>query len=193
MNRTIKLLLFSSIFVDTGFGFVEPILSIYIKDNLVGGTIFTAGVASACYLITKSVLQLPFAHYVDKHNDKLKWLVVGTALMTLVPFLYIFCNSVVYIYLAQIFLGIGSALAYPTWLGLWSIHLDKNRESFEWSLYSTVTGIGTAITAGAGAAIAQWFGFKAAFAMVGLLTIIGFMVLLILQKEQTVFKKNPKI
>ncbi len=183
MNRTIRLLLFSSIFVDTGFGFIDPILSIFIKDNLIGGTIFTAGVASTIYLITKSVLQLPFSRYVDKHDDKVKWLLVGTAAMVLVPFIYIFCNNILYIYLAQIFLGVGSALAYPTWLGLWSIHLDKKKESFEWSLYSTTTGIGTAITASLGAAIAQWFGFRSAFALVGMLAVIGFIILWRLQEN----------
>lgn len=184
MNRTIKLLLFSSIFVDTGFGFIDPILSIFIKDSLTGGTIFTAGVASTIYLVTKSVLQLPFAHYVDKHNDKIKWLLVGTAVMALVPFLYIFCSNIWYIYFAQFLLGVGSALAYPTWLGLWSIHLDKNRESFQWSLYSTTTGIGTAITASVGAAIAQFAGFKVAFALVGLMAVVGFLILGLLQNKE---------
>lgn len=182
MNRTTKLLLYSSIFVDTGFGFVGPILTIFIKDNLTGGTIFTAGLASTVYLVVKSVLQLPFSRYVDKHDDKVKWLLVGTAIMATVPFIYIFCTNVLYIYIAQIFLGIGSALAYPTWLGLWSIHLDKHRESFEWSLYSTATGIGTAVIASVGAAIAQWFGFQAAFALVGILTVVGFLILWRLQE-----------
>lgn len=190
MNRTIKLLLFSSIFVDTGFGFIDPILSIFIKDNLVGGSIFTAGMASTVYLVTKSVLQLPFARYVDKHDDKVKWLLVGTAIMTVVPFIYIFCNNIWYIYLAQVLLGMGSALAYPTWLGLWSVHLDKNKESFEWSLYSTTVGIGTAITASLGAAIAQWFGFEAAFALVGLLAVAGFIILLRLQKKEVQLKNK---
>jgi len=183
MNRTIKLLLFSSIFVDAGFGFVEPILAIFVKDNLVGGTIFTAGMASTVYLVTKSVLQLPFARYVDKHDDKVKWLLVGTGAMVVVPFIYIFCNTVWSIYLAQFFLGLGSALAYPTWLGLWSTHLDKKRESFEWSLYSTTVGIGTAVTASLGAAIAQWFGFRLAFALVGVLTVCGFLILFRLQTK----------
>ncbi|MFA6423740.1 MAG: MFS transporter [Candidatus Magasanikbacteria bacterium] len=183
MNRTIKLLIFSSIFVDTGFGFIGPMLSIFIKENLIGGTIFTAGMASAVYLIVKSVLQLPFAHYVDKHDDKVKWLLVGTAAMAVVPFMYIFCANVWYIYLAQIFLGLGSALAYPTWAGLWSTHLDKRKESYEWSLYSTLTGLGTAIIASLGAAIAQWYSFEAAFALVGLLAVIGFVILLGLQKS----------
>ena len=43
MNRIIKLLMISDVFVLTGFGLVQPILAIFIKDNLVGGTIFAAG------------------------------------------------------------------------------------------------------------------------------------------------------
>ena len=54
MNRTIKLLMFSDIFVLTGFGLIEPILAIFIKENLVGGTIFAAGLASMIFLVTKS-------------------------------------------------------------------------------------------------------------------------------------------
>lgn len=183
MNRTIKLLLLSSIFVDTGFGFVEPILAIFIKDNLVGGTIFTAGIASTLYLVTKSVLQLPFSRYVDAHDDKERWLVLGTACMAFVPFLYIFCTHIIYIYIAQVILGIGSALAFPTWLGLWSLHLDKKKESFEWSLYSTTIGIGTAITASIGAAVAQFVGFAPAFALVGAMSVVGTLILLKLQRS----------
>ena len=183
MNRTIRLLLFSSIFVDTGFGFVEPILAIFIKDNLVGGTIVAAGVASTLFLITKSAIQLPFSRYVDKHDDKVKWLLVGTFLMAIVPFLYIFAKNIYLVYIAQIIYGIGSGLSYPTWLGLWSINLDKRHESFEWSMYSTVVGVGTAITATAGAAVAQYINFTAAFVMVGIMTIIGALMLLRLENE----------
>ena len=57
MNRTLKLLTISDIFVFTGFGLVAPILSVFIKENLLGGTLFMAGVASAIFLITHAILQ----------------------------------------------------------------------------------------------------------------------------------------
>lgn len=44
MNRTMRLLLLSDIFVLTGFGLIQPILAIYINDGVVtGGTMLTAG------------------------------------------------------------------------------------------------------------------------------------------------------
>jgi len=131
MNKTIKMLMISDIFVMTGFGLITPILAIFIKDNIVGGTIFTAGVASTLFLLVKSVLQLPFSKYVDSHDDKVRWLILGTLLVTAVPFIYIFSSHIYYIYLAQIIYGIGSALAFPTWLSLWSTHLDTKHEGFE--------------------------------------------------------------
>ena len=114
MNNTIKLLMISDIFVITGFGLIEPILAIFIRENIVGGTIFAAGVASTLFLITKSIVQLPFSRYVDSHKDKMRWLIIGTLLISLVPFIYIFVNHIKYVYLAQILYGIGSGLAYPT-------------------------------------------------------------------------------
>ena len=184
MNKTIKLLMFSDIFVLTGFGLIEPILAIFIKENLVGGTIFAAGLASTLFLITKCIVQLPFSRYVDNHDEKVRWLIVGTLIIAAVPFIYIFAKDINHIYFAQILYGIGSGLAYPTWLGLWSTNLDRQHESFEWSLYSTLTGLGTALTAVVGAAIAEFVGFTPTFVLVGALSLAGCLTLLGLERKK---------
>lgn len=185
VNRTIFYLMISDIFVVTGFGLIEPILAIFIKDNLIGGTIFTAGIASTIYLISKSLTQLPFSLHVDNHGDRddLRWLLRGTLLISIVPFIYIFAEDICHIYFAQLIYGIGSGLAFSTWLGLWSTHLDKNRESFEWSLYSTLVGMGTAFSAAVGAAMAEFLGFVPVFIFVGIMSIIGCLVLYKLRKN----------
>ena len=180
---------------------IDPILAIFIKDNLVGGTIFAAGFASMIFLITKSLIQLPFSKYVDSHDDKVKWLIVGTFLVAFVPFIYLFSTHIYFIYAAQLVHGIGSGLAFPTWLGLWSTHLDKNHESFEWSLYSTLVGLTTALTALIGAAISQYFGFRYAFILVGILSLVGSLILFGLEnkkeKEQSpippYYHKNKRV
>ncbi|MFH1802850.1 MAG: MFS transporter [archaeon] len=186
MNRTIKLLMISDIFVLTGFGLIDPILAIYIKEDLIGGTIFAAGLASMLFLVTKCLVQLPFSKYVDRHDDKVRWLIVGAFIVSCVPFIYIFAHSIKLIYLAQILQGIGSGLAYPTWLGLWSTRLDRKHESFEWSLYSTLTGLGTAATAAIGSAIAEFAGFTYTFVLVGVMSLVGVFVLLGLEKKEEI-------
>jgi len=185
MNRIIKFLMISDILVLTSFGLIDPILAIFFKENLVGGTIFAAGLASTIFLLVKSCVQLPFSKYVDSsnYNVRLRWLIIGSFLISSVPFIYIFINDIKMVYLVQIIYGLGSGLAYPSWLGLWSTNLDKQKESFEWSLYSTLTGLGIALTAVVGAALSQYVGFNYTFLLVGFLSLIGSFVLFALEKQ----------
>ncbi len=183
MNRTIKLLMLSDIFVLTGFGLIQPILAIFINEDVTGGTILTAGMASTLFLGTKSLVQLPFSRYIDRCEKKTRWLILGTALIASVPVMYIFIDNIYQLYLAEMLYGIGSGLAYPTWVGLWSLNLNPGRESFEWSVYSTSTGLGTAATAAAGAAIASLAGFTTTFILTGLMCVLGCGILLMLDRE----------
>jgi len=187
INRTIQLLMVSDIFVLTGFGLIDPILAIYIKDGLTGGTVFSAAFASTLFLLVKSLVQLPFSRNVDKMTDvaRGRWLLLGTLLIATVPFIYIFSSSIEFIYLAQVLHGAGSGLAYSAWLGIWSTHLDKGRESYEWSLYSTLVGIGTAVSAFVGGFVAQYIGFRLTFALVGVFALAGcgFLFVLLRQKK----------
>ncbi|MEJ2635287.1 MAG: MFS transporter [Calditrichia bacterium] len=183
MNRTIKLLMISDIFISTGFGLIQPILAIFIKEDLVGGSILNAGIAGTIFMAVKSVVQLPFSKYVDKHDDKVRWLLAGTFLITIVPVIYIFARHIYLLFVAQVILGVGHGLAYPTWVGLWSLHMDRFRESYEWSLYSTLTGLGSAGTAVIGAVVAQFVGFVHTFILVGLMSLSGFFVLFLLEKN----------
>ncbi|MEX0649959.1 MAG: MFS transporter [Candidatus Andersenbacteria bacterium] len=186
MNVVIMLLLLADIFVVTGFGLIEPILAIFISTNLTDGTIVAAGIASTLFLLTKSIIQLPFSRHVDARGDvsDMRWLLLGTLIITAVPIIYIFSTTVTHMYIAQILFGVGSGLAYPAWLGLWSTHLDKKRESFQWSLYSTLTGIGTAIAAAAGGFVAQYIGFRWTFLLVGLFAFTGCIILFVLLYKQ---------
>lgn len=194
INQTIKLLMISDIFVITGFGLIDPIMAVFINDNIIGGSIFTAGLASAIFMITKGVIQLPFSKHVDSHDDSddLKWLIFGTILIAYVPFIYIFATTIYHVYIAQLLYGIGSGLAYPTWLGLWSTHLDKEKESFEWSLYSTAVAIGTSISATIGAGIAEYLGFKYTFIFVFIMSMIGCTILFTL-RDKIIKTKLKKI
>lgn len=184
INKVILFLLLSDAFILTGFGLVDPILAIFISGDIQGGSIFTAGLASTIFFITKSIVQLPFSRYVDTHDNKIRWLIVGSLLIAIVPFIYILARDIMYIYLAQFIYGVGSGLAFPTWLGLWSTHLDKNHESFEWSLYSTVISIGTAVSASIGAALSEFVGFQFTFGVVGIMSLSGCAVLYILEKQR---------
>ena len=185
MNRTMKLLMLSDIFVLTGFGLIQPILAIFINQGVTGGSVLTAGIASTIFLLTKSLVQLPFAKYIDDHGKKTRWLILGTLLMAIVPILYVTADSMYKIYLAELIYGLGSGLAYPTWLGLWSRNLNQGQESFQWSIYSTSTGIGTAATGTIGAAMATITGFTTTFLLAGVMCLLGCITLFVLESRSS--------
>ena len=60
MNRTIILLTVSDIFLLTGFGLMQPILAIFIKENLIEGTIFVQNLQAGCLLLQKVLCRCLF-------------------------------------------------------------------------------------------------------------------------------------
>jgi MFS family permease len=200
MNKILYVLWFSDIFILTGFGLATPILAIFIKDNIIGGTILTAGMASALYMGVKAVVQIPFSKYVDSHEDKVKWLWIGTFLIATVPFQYLVAKNIYAIYIAQAIYGIGAGIAASAWLSLWSTHLDKNHEGFEWSIYSATVGLGMGIAAFLGGVLATYFGFNTTIITMGILSVIGFLILLYLENkthaekiDEMQFQKHHKL
>ena len=153
----------------------------------------------AIFWVTKSIVQLPFSRLVDKYDDlyDIRWLLIGTVLVIMAPVIYLFAPSIGYIYFAQFINGVGSGLAYPAWLGLWSTHLDKHKESFEWSFYSTCSGLIGAVAAIVGSHVAQQFGFT--YTLIGVIVLASFGVIAILylyyfhkHVQQTKRKKRRK-
>mgnify|MGYP001609006092 FL=1 len=181
-NKTLKLLILSDILVYGALGFVSPILSIFIDNNLVGGGIFTAGLASTIFLTTHAVLQLIFS-YKFNPKDRLWMLWLGTGIIALVPIGYIFSTHIWHLFLAEFFYGLGAAFAYPSWSSLFTSHLEKGKRGFQYSIYSSGLGIGTAITAAIGGFIAEKVGFKFVFMLTSLLAIIGLLILFKLNKN----------
>ena len=185
MNRIIRLLIISDVFLLTGFGLVQPILAIFVAEHVRGGSIIAAGIATTIFLLCKSIVQLPFSRYVDSHRNTIRYLHLGNILFSIAPILYLIDGSIGMIYIAQVIYGVGAGLAFPTWMHIWYAHLDDHHEGFDASAYSTATSIGAAAAAAIGAVIAQLFGFQATFVAVSVLSLIGSVLLFPLAKEET--------
>jgi len=183
MNRTLKLLIFSDIFVLTGFALISPIMAIFIKENLIGGSVAAAGLATAITIIVRCSLQLVFA-YIAKPKHRYSMLILGTSLIATVPFIYLFSSHVTHIYIASFVHGLGAGLANPAWFSLFANNLAKGRKGFEWAIYSSSVGFGSALAAFVGARLASKFGFTPVFSIVGIFVIMGCLILLNLAKEE---------
>jgi len=59
LNRVIKFLILSDLFILSGWGMTSPIFAIYVTEQVKVAGIETVGLASTVYLLLKSGLQVP--------------------------------------------------------------------------------------------------------------------------------------
>lgn len=186
INRVIRFLTISDILMLSGWGLVNPIFAVFVTGQIKGGNVEMAGLAITISLLTKSLVQLPVARLIDKKRGEIDdfWvMIIGSLVISFSAFLYIFANAISHIFLIQIVNGFGSALSYPSWLAIFTRHVDTHKEGLEWSLYFTATDLGGALVAGLGGAIANYLGFQPLFLLVGLLSLLGTAFLFVSYKD----------
>ena len=186
INKVIKILIFSDVLLLTGVGFIYPIFAIFITDRIQGGNIQVVGFAAAVYWIVKSVLQIPFGKYLDKvkgERDDLWFVVIGNILAAIAVFGYIFSSLPWHIYFCQGIYSLGMAMNIPGWSAIFTRHIDKGKEAFEWSTRSTFIGFGAGIAGALGGIIAAEFGFNVLFAGVGIFALASALLPFLIYKD----------
>jgi MFS family permease len=186
-NRIIWVLINSDLLIISATGFLAPILAVFLTKQIHGGSLAVVGFCTAIFWVSKAVVQVPVSWYVDKSDSELTTyniMVAGSLMASVVPLLYyFFARDVWHIYLFQALDGVASALMVPTWLALFTKHIDKHREATEWAIYSNTSGIGYAIAAAVGGVLAERYGFFVIFPLVSLVMLAGTLVLLVIRHQ----------
>jgi MFS family permease len=193
INQVVRTLVISDFFVNAGFSVFAPVVAIFITHQISGGTIETVGFGAAIVQIFKVLVELPVAKILDKNHgeyDDFYSLMFGSILIATVPFLYLFAKEITHIYIIQAIYGVGIAFTAPPWYAIFSRHLDKMQESFEWSLDSVSIGLAAAGAAAFGGLLAQKYGFNFVFIIGGLFAIFGSIMQIRIFKH--IKKKVPK-
>ena len=176
INPVVRLFIVSDFFMLGGIGLLTPIFALFITDFIPSATIETVGIATAIYLITRSVGQMPVGILIDKwrgQRDDMIILLTSTFGFSLVFLSYIFIDSIAQLYFVQFCFGLLSAASFPTWLAIFTRSIDKGREGFEWSAYQTIADLGTAITATVGSLVAATYGFTVLFCLMAVFALTG--------------------
>lgn len=176
MHRVLRALILSDLFILGSFGLVQPIFAVYMMQNVAGTTLTAIGVAVAIQLITKSVLQIMVARWTDEepgNRRELVTLFIGSLLMSLVSFGYIWAANLSVLYVLQFLYGLGGALAFPGWVVIYTRYIRSEKAGYEWSVYSTVVSLGTAAAAAIGAYLAEVYSFTHLFVIIGAFSLIG--------------------
>ena len=191
INKVIKTLIFSDFLFHNGWGLIGPIFAIFITQQIQGGTIASVGLIAATYWLVKSISQPFIAHFLDVtkgEKDDFSFLVFGMYVANLVPLGYIFASELWHVFLLETIRGLAMACVIPSWLGIFTRHVNKGWEAFTWSIQSTTVGFAFAFAAAFGGIIASFLGFKVVFFLVSLFGLLASTFLLIIRNQ--LFKKE---
>ncbi len=176
INHVIKTLVLSDFFINAGFSVFAPIFAVFVTKQISDGSLQVIGFAAALTQIFKVTLQIPIAKYLDRNHgeyDDFYSMLLGSFLISLVPFLYLFASLSTHIYIIAAVYGIGLAFLVPPWYAIFTRHVDKMKENLEWSMDSVAIGIASAGAAALGGILASKLGFQVVFLLGGILAIFG--------------------
>jgi len=151
-------MILSDLFTWGLYGVLSILTGLYLTEKLPGNVIEIVGFGIFLYFITRAVVNIPAGKLVDAlpgNQDEAHMLFFGSLLMG-APFLfYPLIDGPLLYYLLQIVFGAGAALHIVSSKKLIAIHLDKNREGEEFSVYDSSYSIFIAITGLVGGMIAS--------------------------------------
>jgi len=193
VNKIIKILMMSDFFLNLGWGLLSPIFALFVLQKITIGdpakAAEVAGFAALFYWISKSFMEIPIGRFLDKHNgekDDYWFMMIGLFVVGLVPLGYLVSTQPWHIYVFQILHASGMAMTLPSWLAIFTRHIDKGKEAFEWSMETTAIGAGAGIAGGFGGIVASVFGFNALFYFVSFLTILAGLLFLFIKNDVSV-------
>ncbi|MEK7162648.1 MAG: MFS transporter [Patescibacteria group bacterium] len=181
VNRLIRFFVIADLLFWSGWGFINPVFALFIVNRIAGATVVTVGLASAIYWVTKALFQMPVAIYLDKHEgerDDFHALVSGLMLAGIAALSFLLVKTVAGLYLVIFLQALAFGLYTPAWSAIFSRHLDRKNNAFNWSLDQTVVGLALGITAFVGSALVAIFGFDAIFICASALSFASAILLL---------------
>ncbi len=181
VNRAVQIMLLYLAVSVAADSLLAPLFAVFVTGYIAGATLKTVGFALAIYAISKSILQIPLARFLDKHSgerDDFYALIAGAALIAIYPFLLLTISKTTHLYLLEILAGFGAAFLMAAYYSLFARHVDKGSEGFEWSLFS-VGGLtmSSAVGGAIGGILADTFGFQPILIINGSINLIAFFIL----------------
>lgn len=195
VSMFIKLFTLADTLLFAGWGFVDPVFSVFIVQKIPGASLVTVGITAAIYLITKSLLQVPIAVFLDKtdgERDDFYALVASLFVAGLGAFGMMFASHVWHVYLLQLVKAFGFALYVASGPAIFARHLDKRHNALDWSLNSTSVGLAMGVTGLLAGILVTWGGYNLVFLSAGILSFVGGIVLLLLPRGLFPIGKHPQ-
>ncbi len=188
LNVKIFSTLFIAIFVTaTGAGFVAPLLPIYAHELGAGG--FQIGLVFGAFSLTRALFVSYFGKLSDRKGRK-PFITMGLFLYFLVSLFYAASNSIEALILLRLGQGFASAMVLPVAQAYVGEMIPPNQEGRLMGLFNISLFGGLSAGPVMGGLVKDWLGIQASFMGMGILTLVGFLLCLILLPAERVTKSE---
>lgn len=184
LNSVILIILIADFVFTAATAVTHPVFALFVVEDI-GAAASAIGFAIAIFWMIKSILQLPIARFLDANHgeiDDYYALLFGLLISVVALYLYYFATNIWHVYLLQAMLAVGHAFFVPPYLAVFTRHLDKDSEGFEWALRSSFsTGAGMALGSAFAGILVASAGIRAMFLVQATLTLISLIILFFLR------------
>ncbi|MBN2112067.1 MFS transporter [Candidatus Woesearchaeota archaeon] len=166
-NRALRILLVTNALVLIAAGMLGPIYALFVEK--VGGNLLDASLTGGVFALAAGITTLIAGRYADKMKESELIVVFGYGVMGIGFLLYMYANSIWFLFLIQALIGFSEAIYSPAFDALYSKHLTKHKAGREWGAWESInyfTGFAGAVLGGI---IVVTFGFNAIFIIMAVL------------------------
>ena len=180
-NRGLRILLITNALILVAGAMLGPIYALFVEK--IGGSLLDASLTGGIFALVAGITTLVASRYADKIKEEKHIVAVGYLLMGVGFFLYMFVNSIWFLFIIQAIIGFAEAIYLPAFDSLYSKHLTKKKEGREWGAWESMNYFTAAIGAGVGGLLVTYFGFNIIFIIMGTLSLASAVYLLTLKNN----------
>jgi len=175
VNPLVKAFIMSEMFIWSAYNFFNPILAIFVISQIQGGVVEHAAFGFSIYLIARVFAEIISGKLISNYPESKRFIViiVGLLLLSVAYYLFSISTSILLLYLCFTLMGIGLGISTPARLSVFSKHLDKNKESQEWSIVDSTSLVGMALAGALGGFIANHYGFTILFQIASITNLLS--------------------
>ena len=188
MNPIVRAFIISEIFLWSSWNAITPIFAIFAANSVVGGNAEIAASSFSVYLIVRVIFELISGRFLGTANEnrKIAFAVIGVLFMSIGYAGFAMTKTVLPLYLFYGIIGMGLGIATPAKNSLFSMHLDKNKEVTEWSIYDGFVFMGMAMSATIGGFVANRYGFSFLFYLVAVTNLLSIIPYILYAKHRRI-------
>lgn len=175
IDPMVKAFIISDSFLWSAWNFITPIFAVFATTKIENGNVEVAAAAFSTYLISRVMFELISGKYAAHTSDRKKIMITifGILLISAAYIGFSYSYSIAHIFIFYAVAGAGLGIASPAKNSLFSVHLDKNKETEEWSIADATSFIAMALAATLGGFIAGVYGFRILFIIACLVNLLS--------------------